>query len=79
MIAGTSDLKLLLDNNKNRQIVDGMRSLGIVLVIYFHVIVGLTQILETDGLNIYVASMPHILNIAPAYAPPLYSFFLYQK
>lgn len=54
---------MILDSIGNRRIVDGMRSIGIILVIAFHGVTGLTSRLEPDVLAAYVTSFPKVLNV----------------
>lgn len=54
---------LLLDSAANRRVIDGMRAVGIVLVICFHVIVGLSSLLEPDDLHRFVITFPNVFNI----------------
>ena len=54
----------LLDTDDNRRIVDGLRAIGILLVIAFHVVVGLTRLLESDGVQDYMNALPGLMNIA---------------
>jgi len=49
---------MLLAQEENRRVVDFMRALGIILVICFHVVVGLTTLLKTDALHRYIDAMP---------------------
>lgn len=55
---------MLLDSPSNRAIIDCARAIGIVLVICFHVVVGLTAVLPVDSLPQYIAALPGALNIA---------------
>ena len=41
-----------------------MRAIGIILVICFHVVVGLTTLLDAGALDRYIDSMPYTFNIA---------------
>lgn len=54
---------MLLDHNANRSVIDCMRAIGILLVICFHVVVGLTKLLEGTPLTEYIAGMPEAMNI----------------
>ena len=54
---------LLLDQQKNRAIIDFMRALGIILVICFHVVVGVASLLESDAMPQYIDAIPAALNI----------------
>lgn len=53
---------MLLDSDANRHVVNGMRAIGIILVICFHVVVGLSSLLEDDALQRFIASFPYIFN-----------------
>ena len=64
---------MLLDHQRNRNIVDGVRAIGILLVILFHVMFGTTKLLQGygeehggdyAGLDRYIADFPTVLNIA---------------
>lgn len=54
---------LLLDEERNRRIVDGARALGILLVVFFHVLFGLTRLLPSEGMEAFVVEFPRVLNI----------------
>lgn len=54
---------MLLDQQKNRAIIDFMRALGIILVICFHVVVGVASLLEADMMPDYIAAIPPVFNI----------------
>jgi peptidoglycan/LPS O-acetylase OafA/YrhL len=54
---------VLLDQQKNRSIIDFMRALGIILVICFHVVVGVASLLEADMMADYIAAIPPVFNI----------------
>lgn len=54
---------MLLDTQKNRGVIDAFRAGGIILVICFHVVIGLTTLLEADSLLAYVDTMPQVFNI----------------
>ena len=49
---------MLLDEQKNRQVIDCMRAIGIILVICFHVVVGVASLLEGADLAQYIAAIP---------------------
>ncbi len=53
----------LLEVEANRRVVDSMRSIGIILVICFHVVFGLTTIMEADAVHRYIDTLPHLFNI----------------
>lgn len=53
----------LLDSDANRRIVDGLRAIGIILVICFHVVVGLSSLLDAGALHRFIVGFPHIFNI----------------
>lgn len=55
---------MFLDNKKNREIIDFLRAAGILLVICFHVIVGIASLLDRAEFERYVAAMPSLFNIA---------------
>lgn len=54
---------MLLDQQKNRSIIDFMRALGIILVICFHVVVGVASLLEADMMPEYIRAIPPVFNI----------------
>lgn len=54
---------MLLDQQKNRSIIDFMRALGIILVICFHVVVGVASLLEADMMPDYIRAIPPVFNI----------------
>jgi peptidoglycan/LPS O-acetylase OafA/YrhL len=54
---------VLLDQQKNRSIIDFMRALGIILVICFHVVVGVASLLEADMMPDYIRAIPPVFNI----------------
>lgn len=54
---------MLLDRQINRSIVDCVRAIAILLVIAFHVVVGLTTLVDDVGLAQYVDVMPTAFNI----------------
>ncbi len=54
---------MLLDSQVNRSIVDCLRAVAILLVISFHVVVGLTTLVDDVGISQYVEAMPTALNI----------------
>ncbi len=54
---------MLLDEAKNRAIIDFMRALGIILVICFHVVVGVASLLEADSMPEYIDAVPGAFNI----------------
>jgi len=54
---------MLLDEQTNRSVIDGMRAIGIVLVICFHVTIGLATLLESDSIQGYVDTLPSVINI----------------
>ena len=54
---------MLLDEQKNRQVIDCMRAIGIILVICFHVVVGVASLLEGPDLTLYIAAIPPLFNI----------------
>lgn len=54
---------MLLDEQTNRSVIDGMRAIGIVLVICFHVTIGLATLLESDSMQSYVDTLPSVINI----------------
>ena len=57
-------MSLLLDSEANRRVVDGMRAIGIILVIFFHVVIGTVSLLADDGVGRFVASFPDVFNFA---------------
>ncbi len=54
---------MLLDDHTNRSSVDFVRATGMILVVCFHVAVGLASLLEGDALAQYIEAMPAGLNI----------------
>jgi peptidoglycan/LPS O-acetylase OafA/YrhL len=54
---------MLLDTIDNRAIIDFLRAIGIVLVICFHVTVGVASLLEPEDLPQYIHEIPSVLNI----------------
>ena len=54
---------MLLDNNNNRAIVDFLRGSGILLVIGFHVVVGMALLLVDDGQAQYIEALPGVMNV----------------
>ena len=54
---------MLLDQQKNRAIIDFMRALGIILVICFHVVVGVGTLLEAELKPAYIEAVPPAFNI----------------
>lgn len=55
---------MLLDEEHNRQIIDGMRAMGILLVIFFHVLFGLSRIVDDADLLDFIARFPDVFNFA---------------
>jgi peptidoglycan/LPS O-acetylase OafA/YrhL len=55
---------MLLDDHTHRSIIDFMRAIGIILVIAFHVVVGLGSLLETAQLPQYIDALPGFFNIS---------------
>jgi peptidoglycan/LPS O-acetylase OafA/YrhL len=54
---------MLLDTQENRLIVDLFRALGILLVICFHVVIGVAVLVNGQDLAAFVQMMPGIFNI----------------
>ena len=54
---------MLLDDHDHRSIIDFMRAVGILLVICFHVVLGITTLLEPGQVPAYIAEVPRVLNI----------------
>ena len=55
---------MLLDDNYNRAVVDFLRGTGILLVIGFHVVIGIALLLlETGGQPQYIEALPGIMNV----------------
>jgi peptidoglycan/LPS O-acetylase OafA/YrhL len=54
---------MLLDDHDHRSIIDFMRAVGILLVICFHVVLGITTLLEPGQVPAYIAEIPRVLNI----------------
>lgn len=54
---------MLLDDFDNRSLIDFMRAIGILLVISFHVTIGLASLLEPGAMPDYVAAIPDAFNI----------------
>ena len=54
---------MLLDDHDHRSIIDFMRAIGILLVICFHVVLGITTLLETDQVPGYIDEIPRAFNI----------------
>jgi peptidoglycan/LPS O-acetylase OafA/YrhL len=55
---------MLLDDHSHRSVIDFMRAIGIILVIAFHVVVGLGSLLEPADLPQYIDALPGFLNIS---------------
>jgi peptidoglycan/LPS O-acetylase OafA/YrhL len=53
----------LLDDEHRRRIVDGLRALGIVLVVAFHGAFLFTKILPPDKLDGFISKLPSVLNV----------------
>lgn len=53
----------MLDSAHNRAVVDGLRALGIILVIAFHGAFVFAKILPREKFDAFVASMPDALNV----------------
>jgi peptidoglycan/LPS O-acetylase OafA/YrhL len=54
---------MLLDDHKHRSVIDFMRAAGILLVICFHVIIGLTTLVDADQMPGYIDEVPRAFNI----------------
>ena len=54
---------MLLDDHKHRSVIDFMRAAGILLVICFHVTIGLATLLDADQMPGYIAEVPRAFNI----------------
>ena len=54
---------MLLDDHDHRSIIDFMRAIGILLVICFHVVLGITTLLEPDQVPGYIDEIPRVFNI----------------
>jgi peptidoglycan/LPS O-acetylase OafA/YrhL len=53
----------LLDSEHNRRVVDGLRAIGIVLVVAFHGAFLFTKVLTPAQLDGFVAGLPSVLNV----------------
>jgi peptidoglycan/LPS O-acetylase OafA/YrhL len=60
----STPVSFLLDSDVNRRVVDGIRAIGIILVICFHVVVGLSSLLEDDALHRFIGSFSYLFNFA---------------
>lgn len=54
---------MLLDDYHHRSIIDFMRAVGILLVICFHVVLGVTTLLEPSAIPGYIDRIPGVFNI----------------
>ncbi len=54
----------ILREERNRHVIDGVRAVGILLVVLFHTVLGLSQLLPEAGLDDFIATFPSTLNIA---------------
>ena len=54
---------MLLDDHVHRSVIDFMRAVGILLVICFHVVLGITTLLEPGQVPAYITVIPRVLNI----------------
>ncbi len=55
---------MLLDDNNNRAVVDFLRGAGILLVIGFHVVIGMAVLLlESGGQPQYIEALPAVMNV----------------
>lgn len=59
----TSPSPWILDSERNRRVVDGVRALGIVLVVAFHGAFLFTKILGPAQLDDFIAGLPSVLNV----------------
>ena len=57
-------MNFILDEDRNRRLIDGIRAIGILLVILFHVLFGLSRVLPDAGMDKLIAGFPRALNIA---------------
>jgi len=53
----------LLDTDHNRRVVDGLRAIGIVLVVAFHGAFLFTKVLTPEQLDGFIAGLPAVLNV----------------
>src|SRR5690606_37376397 len=53
----------LLDSERNRRVVDGLRAIGIILVIAFHSAFVFAKILPRPKFDAFVATMPGAFNV----------------
>lgn len=53
----------LLDDEHRRRVVDGLRALGIVLVVAFHGAFLFAKILPPERLDAFIAELPSVLNV----------------
>ncbi len=53
----------LLDSEHNRRVVDGLRAIGIILVVAFHGAFVFVKVLPREQLDAFVAGMPAVFNI----------------
>ncbi len=55
---------MLLDDNNNRAVVDFLRGTGILLVIGFHVVIGMALLLlDAGGQPQYIEALPGVMNV----------------
>ncbi len=64
LISMSAPASFLLDSGENRRVVNGIRAIGITLVICFHVVVGLSSLLDDEPLHRFIGSFPYVFNFA---------------
>lgn len=57
-------MDFILDEDRNRRLIDGIRAIGILLVILFHVLFGLSRVVPEAGMDRLITEFPRALNIA---------------
>jgi peptidoglycan/LPS O-acetylase OafA/YrhL len=57
------DSAWLLDSDHRRRIVDGLRAIGIMLVVAFHCAILFTRILPRPEVDAFMASLPGVFNV----------------
>lgn len=62
--APSDEHTFLLRSERNRRVVDGIRAVGILLVVLFHTVLGLSMLLPEEGLDGFIATFPDVFNIA---------------
>lgn len=62
--AASGEHTFVLKSERNRRVIDGVRAVGILLVVLFHTVLGLSQLLPEEGLDRFIATFPDVFNIA---------------